>query len=122
MLGTLYSATEIPCTCHFRRKFCDADSDCENQSLQVECSTNCKNSRNCKNRNFSKRNYCPYVKFKTWWGGFGLRAKENVKQNTFIIEYVGELIDHNEAQKRLRNDVQNGVSSFYLLELDKVNY
>ena len=68
------SASDIDCECHKRNQNCDSGL-CENRSVQVECAATCK-STNCQNRRFSKRVYPQLHKFKTWWGGYGLEAKE----------------------------------------------
>ena len=100
---------------------CGEDSNCENRVLQIECSAECKNGDMCKNRKFVKRQHAPFVKFKTWWGGFGLKAKNSIKLGSFIIEYCGELVDRAEAQRRLQESSNIGVTSYYLLALDKVS-
>ena len=98
---------------------CSEYSDCENRGLLYECGTDCKVAE-CKNRKFTKKQYPPLVKFKTSWGGFGLKAKELIPAYTFIIEYVGEIIDVEESRKRLRESGQSGVTNYYILALDKV--
>ena len=109
------------CSCLEKGDDCGEESDCENRVLQIECAADCKVGEKCKNRKFQKKQYPPFIKFKTWWGGFGLKAKNAIKQGTFIMEYVGELVDHKEAQRRLTESSQIGVTSYYILALDKVN-
>jgi SET domain-containing protein len=60
-------------------------------------------------------------KVKLWWGGYGLKAKNLIKNGTFIIEYCGELVDRAEAEKRLNESSKIGVTNYYLLSLDKVS-
>lgn len=40
-------------------------------------------------------------------------------QGQFVIEYVGELIDHDESRRRMKEMQTRKNSSFYLLTLDK---
>ena len=66
------------CTCSLLADgTCSEDSNCENRSAQIECGSDCK-VKNCQNRKFTKRMYPPLHKFKTWWGGFGLEAKQKI--------------------------------------------
>lgn len=66
------------CTCSLLEDgTCSEDSNCENRSAQIECGSDCK-VKNCQNRKFTKRMYPPLHKFKTWWGGFGLEAKQKI--------------------------------------------
>ena len=49
-------------------------------------------------------------------------AKELIPADTFVIEYVGEIIDVEESRKRLRESGQSGVTNYYILSLDKVRF
>jgi len=41
-----------------------------------------------------------------------------VSQGQFVSEYVGDLIDEREAQRRLTEAYRNNVSNFYMMDLD----
>jgi len=41
-----------------------------------------------------------------------------VSQGQFVSEYVGDLIDEHEAQRRLTEAYRNNVSNFYMMDLD----
>jgi len=41
-----------------------------------------------------------------------------VSQGQFISEYVGDLIDEQEARRRLTEAHRNNVSNFYMMNLD----
>lgn len=109
------------CNCASRGDDCGEDTHCENRLLQLECPADCKLTEKCQNRKFSKRSYPLLNKVKLWWGGYGLKAKNLIKNGTFIIEYCGELVDRAEAEKRLNESSKIGVTNYYLLSLDKVS-
>ena len=109
--------TEI-CDCHKRDNPCD--EECTNRQLQNECSSKCLNGDKCQNRRFTKRHYPPLLKFQTDWGGNGLKAKKLIPKGSFIIEYIGEIISHDESRIRLEESAKIGVTNYYILELDNV--
>ncbi|KAL3671523.1 hypothetical protein V7S43_003443 [Phytophthora oleae] len=51
--------------------------------------------------------------------GFGLVASDKIKAGEFIIEYVGEVIDDEECERRLIKYRDNGEVNFYMMELEK---
>jgi len=55
------------------------------------------------------RKYANAEKFKTQWGGLGLKLKDPVKKGDFIIEYVGEIIDQAESKRRLLDNALKGI-------------
>ena len=83
------------CSCSITAENCSEDSNCENRSAQIECGSDCK-VKDCHNRKFTKRIYPPLHKFKTWWGGFGLEAKQKIPGKS-----LGPYTVHNTAVKFL---------------------
>ena len=82
------------CSCSITTENCSEDSNCENRSAQIECGSDCK-VQNCQNRKFTKRVYPPLHKFKTWWGGFGLEAKQKITglyYEPVILRRLGPMI------------------------------
>lgn len=79
------------CDCVLKCKI----TECANAKLQIEC----KKHNNCENQVFRNRNdqLMLYVKT-TVDKGNGLYSRVTIPPNTFIIEYVGEII--NEYQKK----------------------
>lgn len=59
------------------------------------------------------------VPFKTKERGWGLKALQDIKKGQFVIEYVGELIDEEECEKRLKNKHETSENNFYFLTIDK---
>lgn len=84
-----------------------------------ECDgANRKNSNNCKNQRFKKREYVKTKKFKSQ-AGWALRSLEDIKKGQFVIEYVGELIDEEECNRRLREMAERSEKNYYFLTIDK---
>lgn len=92
--------------------------DCINRHLQQECRAfTCPAGEKCENQNFTKRNYSKLqVKF-TPTKGFGLFAMEKITAGTFVIEYIGEVIDGNESNKRMKAMELSKQEHFYFMEL-----
>lgn len=110
------------CTCQPKSDApCSSDTECENRLVNVECNKdNCKASpERCHNRRFKKRSYVSTTPFNTGDRGWGLKADEDIKKGTFVIEYVGELIDDEELQRRLAEKLRINDRNFYFLTLDK---
>lgn len=57
----------------------------------------------CKNQNFKRRNYAKIELFYTGSDrGWGVRALEEIPENVFLIEYVGEVMNGIERRRRSR--------------------
>ena len=91
------------------------DESCLNHILKVECydvgskkDPICNISGNCEviccNRRFENREYKNVMIFKEGIIGMGLKSQEFIKKGSFVIEYVGEVI----------NDVEMRVYHVYL--------
>ena len=72
----------------------------------------------CQNQNFIKKNYPKFKVFKTKNCGFGLKTLEDIPKGKFVNEYVGELIDNKELERRLAFDHANNITNYYYLTLD----
>lgn len=57
--------------------------------------------------------------FKTESRGWGLKALQDIKKGTFVIEYVGELIDEAECENRIKNMIEKHEPNFYFLTIDR---
>ena len=71
-----------------------------------ECMDACKcDARRCKNRVVQKGIQLPLQVF--WTGsdkGWGLRCAIPVRKGTFICEYVGEVVTHQESERRAETE------------------
>ena len=94
----------MQCDCDSVESICCAsDSICTNRALKLECNKKtCTAGDNCQNRRFMNRNYCDLILFLTNNRGWGIKASTNINKGTFIIEYVGEIIDKSEYKRRLQ--------------------
>ncbi|KAG5717504.1 hypothetical protein E4T56_gene6709, partial [Termitomyces sp. T112] len=82
---------------------CGHDSDCINRLTQVEClMDDCRCRSHCRNQRFQKREYANIDIVQTELKGFGLRAESFLRKDTFIYEYVGEVVSPVSFKKRMR--------------------
>uniref|UniRef100_A0A667Y0Y6 Histone-lysine N-methyltransferase NSD3 n=1 Tax=Myripristis murdjan TaxID=586833 RepID=A0A667Y0Y6_9TELE len=114
--------SEIPrCNCKPTDKHpCNLDSQCLNRMLQYECHPQvCPAGDSCENQCFSKRLYAETEVIKTDGRGWGLRTNQALRKGDFVTEYVGEVIDSEECQQRIKRAHENHVTNFYMLTLTK---
>lgn len=96
---------------------CGPSSTCLNRELSQECPKGC---LNCNNRQISEGKAVP-VEIKYFAGkGYGAVCKEPVSKGTFIGEYVGEIIDKNEADRRIKRiaGLNSREAQYYIMELN----
>lgn len=92
---------------------------CWNRLLNIECVPGtCPCGDQCSNQRFQKRSYANVGWFRCGKKGFGLQVLENVPCGTFIIEYVGEVLDMKEHNARQQEYAQRGQSHFYFMTLN----
>ncbi|XP_050296380.1 histone-lysine N-methyltransferase Su(var)3-9-like isoform X1 [Anthonomus grandis grandis] len=82
-----------------------------------ECNKFCKCSQNCRNRVVQHGRKVPLCIFRTNNGcGWGVKVLKKISCGEFICEYVGEVIDHEEAERR--GKAYNAEGRTYLFDLD----
>ncbi|THH13484.1 hypothetical protein EW146_g6736 [Bondarzewia mesenterica] len=102
---------------------CGDGSDCINRLTQVEClPDDCRCRASCQNQRFQQCEYAPIDIVQTEKKGFGLRAAEDLKKDSFIYEYVGDVISHPSFVKRMREYAEEGIRHFYFMMLQKDEY
>lgn len=69
-----------------------------------ECGPSCKCPPSCLNRVSQHGIKFPLQIFKTESRGWGVRSLTSIPSGSFICEYIGELIEDKEAEKRIGND------------------
>jgi histone-lysine N-methyltransferase ASH1L len=103
------------------------DEDCQNRHMFYECDKhNCALPPElCKNRNFVElgKRYKKATRNKYDVGvdvlptadkGFGLRSNRSFEPGQIIIEYCGEIITQEEAERRMTDDYKNAEVSLLL--------
>ncbi|KAF5304180.1 hypothetical protein FQR65_LT08074 [Abscondita terminalis] len=99
---------------------CGPDSVCINRLLLTECDPNvCPAKEKCNNQRFEKRQYPPLTPYKTQGRGWGLKTLASIDKGDFVIEYVGEIIDDQEYQRRIRKMHEQKDQNYYFLTIDK---
>lgn len=114
------TSTISPCECKPNSEHpCSPDSECLNRILMVECDPNtCPAGEKCENQYFEKRIYPSLAPCFTDGRGWGLKVLEDIPKGTFVIEYVGEVIDDEEYQKRLLRKHEEKDENYYFLTID----
>lgn len=97
------------CNCKANDKNpCSRSSDCINTYLLTECNKfTCPAGAKCQNQKLRNREYAEIKIVKTKSRGFGAVCIKDIPEDTFVIEYVGELIDTNELNKRMNAKIKN---------------
>ncbi len=89
--------------------------------MQVECTDqNCSfGSAPCGNRCFSSSSSNPWDVQLQYCGekGYGAFASKAIPANTFVVEYVGDVIDKAEVARRKKLYQESGNPHFYLMEV-----
>ncbi|CAH8367980.1 unnamed protein product [Eruca vesicaria subsp. sativa] len=81
-----------------------------------ECNELCGCSRACHNRVLQNGIHTKLEVFRTESKGWGLRACEHILRGTFVCEYIGEVLDQQEANKRRIQYGEEGCS--YIHDVD----
>ena len=82
-----------------------------------ECNKRCSCDENCTNRVVQKGRKHKLAIFRTDNGcGWGVKAMENIKAGSFVVEYVGEVITNDVAEERGKKYDAEGRT--YLFDLD----
>ncbi|OAV87654.1 hypothetical protein PTTG_08628 [Puccinia triticina 1-1 BBBD Race 1] len=102
---------------------CSEHSGCINYLTQIEClQEQCRCRDKCQNQRFQKRLYAPIEIVQTAKKGFGMRLQLDVPKDTFVYEYLGEVIGVKALHKRLKDYAEEGIKHFYFMELQKDQY
>ncbi|EFJ10199.1 hypothetical protein SELMODRAFT_128419 [Selaginella moellendorffii] len=84
--------------------------------LVYECNTSCMCSEECPNRVLQRGVNVKLEVFKTRHKGWAVRAAQNISRGTFVCEYLGEVLNDQEANRRGERYDQVGCS--YLYDID----
>ncbi|KAL1458534.1 hypothetical protein WDU94_008676 [Cyamophila willieti] len=91
--------------------------DCLNRLLMIECCSRCNLKDRCSNKKFNNLEYAKCEMFKTEMKGFGLRALEDIPADTFLFEYVGEVVDTEEFHRRALGYSADNNRHYYFMSL-----
>ncbi|XP_040298741.1 histone-lysine N-methyltransferase SUV39H1 [Bufo bufo] len=84
-----------------------------------ECNALCRCGPSCPNRVVQKGIQYKFCIFRTSDGrGWGVRTLEKIRKNSFVMEYVGEIITSDEAERR--GQIYDRQGATYLFDLDYV--
>ncbi|KAI4387974.1 hypothetical protein MLD38_000356 [Melastoma candidum] len=93
--------------------------ECLNRMLNIECvQGTCPCGDLCSNQQFQQHKYASMQWFRCGKKGFGLQLLEDVHKGTFIIEYVGEVLDMPTYEARQRDYAAKGHKHFYFMTLN----
>ncbi|ONH67940.1 hypothetical protein BON22_2002 [Cyberlindnera fabianii] len=98
------------------------DDDCINRGTRIECVNGAPGAScgdDCGNQRFQRHDYANISVFQTDKKGYGVRAEQDLEPDTFVWEYIGEVIDEKTFRKRMVNYDQQGVKHFYFMMLQK---
>ncbi|KAH8383978.1 hypothetical protein KR009_011560 [Drosophila setifemur] len=99
---------------------CGPESGCLNRMLFNECNPEyCRAGNRCENQMFELRKSPRLEVIYMNERGFGLVCREPIAEGTFVIEYVGEVINHSEFQKRLVQKQRDRDENYYFLGVEK---
>lgn len=90
--------------------------------MRVECTDTCKCGPGCRNQRFQQRQYADVCVIQTDKKGYGLRADADLDPDSFIFEYLGEVLPENSFRKRMLQYDEAGIKHFYFMMLNKGEY
>lgn len=86
--------------------------DCLNRMLLIECGSKCSVGDRCSNRRFQRHENADCTILKTEKKGYGLFAQSFIPAGVFIMEYVGEVLNSKQFEKRA-NDYSKQMNAHY---------
>lgn len=101
---------------------CGPGNKCFNYESNMECGESCTANPNCLNQRFEKCIYRKVQAKPVESKGWGLITLEFIPSGTFIIEYVGEVIDSYEFNRRFKQMNDENAENFYFFGLEKGIY
>ncbi|CAO1634548.1 unnamed protein product [Sympodiomycopsis kandeliae] len=119
----------LVCECNYRPgrddiiRACTSEGGCVNRVCQVEClSADCRCGEYCQNQRFQRKEYADVEIIKTEKKGFGLRAAKPISGESFVYEYIGEVVEPDDFHKRMRRYHEERIPHFYFMMLQKDEY
>ena len=96
-------------------------SECQNRLTSTFCdSRTCPCGPACSNRPFHQLQQPRTKPFLTRCGrGWGLKAVDRIPRGTFVVEYIGEILNDVQCAQRLAGDKERGETNFYMMEVNR---
>ncbi|XP_035217544.1 probable histone-lysine N-methyltransferase CG1716, partial [Stegodyphus dumicola] len=96
--------------------------ECLNRLLMIECGSRCPIGEACSNKKFQKKQYVKAEIFHAEKKGWGLRTLEDISVGDFLMEFVGEVLNHKEYRQRVKHYAKekNVHSYFMALKTDEI--
>lgn len=91
--------------------------DCLNRMLLIECGPKCTLEDRCTNKVFQNHQNADCTIFKTEKKGYGLVATSPIPPGTFIMEYVGEVLNSKQFEKRAADYSKLMNAHYYFMAL-----
>ncbi|CAX44211.1 SET domain-containing protein, putative [Candida dubliniensis CD36] len=102
---------------------CGPDSNCINRITCVECiNKNCLCGDDCQNQRFQNCQYSKVKVIQTELKGYGLIAEQDIEENQFIYEYIGEVIDESSFRQRMIEYDLRHLKHFYFMMLSNDSF
>lgn len=92
-------------------------SNCINRLLYIECSSKCRLGIYCDNQQFQLYKYSSCSVFRTEKKGFGIQANQEILPDQFIFEYVGEVLNNKQFEKRAKLYSKDKNKHYYFMAL-----
>ncbi|KRX90199.1 Histone-lysine N-methyltransferase ash1 [Trichinella pseudospiralis] len=105
-----------PCRCLEEAGSCITDS-CSCRSIFVECSKLCKCGKACENQRIRKGLGKKVEKFLAGSKGLGLKTRQDILKDEFIVEFVGEVITSKENCRRNKQQMRWANTHQYPMQL-----
>lgn len=110
------------CKCDLNSEIepCSSSHSCLNRASNYECHPRrCLARDRCCNLQFQQHNYCQVQVFLTNNRGWGVKAQTTIEKGTFVSEYVGQILDSFEFNRRLNDRY---FTNEYIMKLDSNYY
>lgn len=98
---------------------CARKGSCINVLCRQECDATCQAGNACENQKLRRHEFPKLEIMKTKKRGFGVKASESISSETIVAEYIGELINKDEMERRKRLDSRKNV---YFFTVDSNTY
>ncbi|KAI9303067.1 hypothetical protein BJ944DRAFT_108646, partial [Cunninghamella echinulata] len=86
------------------------------QGAIFECNAQCKCDKKCINRIVQRGRKKPLEIFRTKDKGWGVRATEDIRERTYVEQYIGEVITRGESDHR--GSIYDKIGVSYLFDMD----